>query len=81
MVAMRIRRRQASVEENVRGGATIISGLYTQQIGKLLVRYTIEEPGSALYSENSGDKLLVDERRMGSGAEDIAVVHSISIIE
>ena len=70
-----------SVEENGNGGPATISGLCTQQIDNLLVQYTIEEPGSALYSENAGDKLRVDERSMGSGAEDIVVVHFISIIE
>ena len=62
------------------------SMMCTQQIDNLLVQYTIEEPGSALYQEstvNSDNKgsSIVDERSMGSGAEDILVVHSISFIK
>jgi tRNA-Thr(GGU) m(6)t(6)A37 methyltransferase TsaA len=45
----------------------------SQQIDNLLLKYTIEEPGSALMG-------TLDERSKGSGAEDIVVVHSISII-
>ena len=47
--------------------------LCTQQIDNLLLKFTIEEPGSALVG-------TLDERSRGSGAEDIVVVHSISII-
>lgn len=58
--------------------------LCTQQIDNLLVQYTIEEPGSALYREGmesgGGRNPVVDERSMGSGAEDIVVVHSISLL-
>ena len=68
------------------------SQLCTQQIDNLLVRYTIEEPGSALYREGvnaednnnndgGGRGCVVDERSMGSGAEDIVVVHTISFLK
>ena len=50
------------------------SSFCTQQIDNLLVQYTIEEPGSAYHEKE------VDERSIGSGAEDIVVVHSISLI-
>jgi len=43
--------------------------LCTQQIDNLLVGYTIEERHGC-----------ADERSAGSGAEDIVVVHSISLI-
>jgi hypothetical protein len=49
------------------------SNFCSQQIDNLLLKYTIEEPGSALMG-------TLDERSKGSGAEDIVVVHSISII-
>ena len=67
------------------------SQLCTQQIDNLLVRYTIEEPGSVLYREgvntednnnnDGGRGGVVDERSMGSGAEDIVVVHTISFLK
>ena len=50
-----------------------VTSLCSQQIDNLLLRYSIEEPGSALIG-------TLDERSKGSGAEDIVVVHSISII-
>jgi len=50
------------------------SNFCTQQIDNLLVQYTIEEPGSAYHEKE------VDERSIGSGAEDIVVVHYISLI-
>ena len=56
------------------GGDTIGSNpLCSQQIDNLLLKYSIVEPGSALMG-------TIDERSKGSGAEDIVVVHSISII-
>ena len=64
--------------------------LCTQQIDNLLVRYTIEEPGSVLYQEGviaevnndgGGRGGVVDECSMGSGAEDIVVVHTISFLK
>ena len=64
--------------------------LCTQQIDNLLVRYTIEEPGSVLYQEGVNTEVnidgggrggVVDERSMGSGAEDIVVVHTISFLK
>ncbi|KAL7543357.1 hypothetical protein ACHAXR_013110 [Thalassiosira sp. AJA248-18] len=75
---------------------TSSSRLCTQQIDNLLVQYTIEEPGSDLYAKGTtttttattagsekeeGPVAVVDERSMGSGAEDIVVVHSISLIK
>ncbi|KAL3786985.1 hypothetical protein HJC23_005496, partial [Cyclotella cryptica] len=55
--------------------------LCTQQIDNLLLKYTIEEPGSSLLVNDVSDKrYTVDERSKGSGAEDIVVVHSISFI-
>ena len=69
------------------------SQLCTQQIDNLLVRYTIEEPGSVLYREGvnaednnnddggGGRGGVVDERSMGSGAEDIVVVHTITFLK
>lgn len=45
----------------------------SQQIDNLLLKYTIEAPGSALMG-------TLDERSKGSGAEDVVVVHSISMI-
>jgi len=50
------------------------SNFCTHQIDNLLVQYTIEEPGSAYHEKE------VDERSIGSGAEDIVVVHYISLI-
>ncbi|KAL9182128.1 hypothetical protein ACHAXT_012780 [Thalassiosira profunda] len=54
--------------------------LCTQQIDNLLVKFTIEEPGSDLREDVDGVRASVDERSMGSGAEDVVVVHSISLI-
>jgi tRNA (Thr-GGU) A37 N-methylase len=47
--------------------------LCSQQIDNLLLKYTIEEPGSALMG-------TLDERSRGSGAEDVVVVHNISLM-
>lgn len=55
--------------------------LCTQQIDNLLLKYTIEEPGSSLLNNDANDNsYTVDERSKGSGAEDIVVVHSIAFI-
>lgn len=67
-----------SVEREENGSA---NKFCTQQIDNLLVQFTIEEPGSTLYDESTRCKSLVDERSMGSGAEDIVVVHDISLIK
>lgn len=47
--------------------------LCTQQLDNLIIQYTIEAPDSTLVG-------TLDERSKGSGAEDIVVIHSISII-
>lgn len=63
-------------------GAKSGGRLCTQQIDNLLVQFTIEEPGSILYNESEiGKSSLVDERSKGSGAQDIVVVHAISLIK
>lgn len=77
----------SSTSDNIMGGGEQKSSgannnkrMCTQQIDNLLVQYTIEEPGSALYQEGMKSDAVADERSMGSGAEDIVVVHSISLL-